>query len=266
MDHKELIRDVLRAAGEFNGRQLWKRFTNFDCFAVRISDRGEVMLGVVLGDAGEEYGLSLFRGPGAAADFAALLDPDGPGDDSPEIMDLLGFSMEVFGEGQVVAVLDKTLEVRPDRIMHQTRLEPLAARVAGLADGPYGRRHRLGPQHEPHARQPRQAVGDHGERLGIKVPRGNRQFHRLAVGLGQPVQVGRKRRRKGVAAAVVDELWFHTRLVPSSPGRKCCAASTLARGVTKRTVFEPSGQCNRSHFEPAGTKSCTQSGQPSRIS
>ena len=97
MERKDLIRNVLQAASEFNGRQLWKRFTNFDCFAVRIPDRKEPMLGVVLGDAGEQYGLSLFRGPEAAACLEALLDPDGPGDDSPEAIDVLGFSMEAFG-------------------------------------------------------------------------------------------------------------------------------------------------------------------------
>jgi hypothetical protein len=98
MEREDLIRNVLQAAGEFNGRRLWKRFTNFDCFAVRIPDRDELMLGVVLGDAGEQYGLSLFRGPGAVAGLAALLDPDGPGDDSPEAIDVLGFSMEAFGD------------------------------------------------------------------------------------------------------------------------------------------------------------------------
>jgi len=56
------------------------------------------MLGVILGDAGEEYGLSLFGGPHAAATLAGLLDPKGPGDDILEEMDTLGFSMEAFGD------------------------------------------------------------------------------------------------------------------------------------------------------------------------
>jgi hypothetical protein len=55
------------------------------------------MLGVVLGDAGEEYGLSLFRGPNAASALAALVNPQGPGDDSLDDMDMLGFSTEEFG-------------------------------------------------------------------------------------------------------------------------------------------------------------------------
>ncbi|MCL5280650.1 MAG: SEC-C metal-binding domain-containing protein [Planctomycetes bacterium] len=97
MEREDIVRDVLQAAGEFNSRKLWKRFTNYDCFGVRIAGQGEPMLGVVLGNAGEEYGLSLFRGPNAAASFAALLGAGGPGDDALEDMDMLGFSMDEFG-------------------------------------------------------------------------------------------------------------------------------------------------------------------------
>jgi hypothetical protein len=96
MERRDLIRDVLQAAGEFNSRKLWKRFTNFDCFEVRIAGEEEPMLGVVLGNAGEEYGLSLFRGTQAAASFAGLLDSDGQGDDTLEDMDTVGFSMDEF--------------------------------------------------------------------------------------------------------------------------------------------------------------------------
>ena len=106
MGRKDVLYKVLEAAGEFNSRKLWRRFTNSDCFGVKITgqacsegSRGdERMLGTVLGNAGEEYGLSLFRGPGAAGSFTALLASDGLGDDVLEEMDLLGFTMEAFGE------------------------------------------------------------------------------------------------------------------------------------------------------------------------
>ncbi len=98
MDRRDVIRGVLEAAGEFNARKLWTRFTNYDCFGARIADQGELMLGVVLGDAGEQYGLSLFRGEQAATSLAAILDAEGPGDDALEDMDMLGFSMEAFGD------------------------------------------------------------------------------------------------------------------------------------------------------------------------
>jgi hypothetical protein len=98
MDRKDIISGVLEAAGEFNNRKLWKRFTNYDCFGVRIVGQDELMLGVVLGDAGEQYGLSLFRGEQAATSLAAILDAEGPGDDALEDMDMLGFSTEAFGD------------------------------------------------------------------------------------------------------------------------------------------------------------------------
>ena len=97
MKRKDVIHEAVQAAREFDERELWRRFTNYDCFGVRIANQDEAMLGVVLGNAGEEYGLSLFRGPHAAASLAALLNSDGPGDDSLEDMDMLGFSMEAFG-------------------------------------------------------------------------------------------------------------------------------------------------------------------------
>ena len=98
MERRDTISAVLEAAGKFNRRKLWQRFTNFDCFGVRIAGQDEPMLGVVLGNAGEEYGLSLFRGPNAAGAFAAFLDSDGLGDDALEDMDMLGFTMEAFGD------------------------------------------------------------------------------------------------------------------------------------------------------------------------
>jgi hypothetical protein len=97
MGRKDVMHNVFHAAAEFNSRKLWKRFTNYDCFGVRIAGQDDLTLGVVLGNAGEEYGLSLFRGSGAVAALSALLDPEGPGDDALEDMDMLGFSMEEFG-------------------------------------------------------------------------------------------------------------------------------------------------------------------------
>jgi hypothetical protein len=98
MARKDITAGAFDAAFEFHRRKLWKQFTNYDCFGVRIAGQDELMLAVVLGDAGEEYGLSLFRGPHAAATLAELLSPEGPGDDTLEDMDTLGLSMEAFGD------------------------------------------------------------------------------------------------------------------------------------------------------------------------
>ena len=98
MEHGKLIRDVIQAARDFHARQLWKRFTNFDCFAVRVPGKEDPLLACVMGDAGEQYGLMLLQGPRAAESLAALIDSDGPGDDATEDMDMLSFSMDAFGE------------------------------------------------------------------------------------------------------------------------------------------------------------------------
>ncbi len=98
MERIDLIRDVIEAAVELHGRQLWKRFTNFDCFAVRVPGKGEPLLACVMGAAGEQYGLMLLQGPNGAESFSALTDSDGAGDDAAETMDMLSFSMDAFGD------------------------------------------------------------------------------------------------------------------------------------------------------------------------
>lgn len=98
MERNNLIRDVMQAAVEFHERKLWKRFTNFDCFAVRVPGKEDPLLACVMGDAGEQYGLMLLQGSQAAESFMALTDSDGPGDDAAEAMDMLSFSMDAFGD------------------------------------------------------------------------------------------------------------------------------------------------------------------------
>ena len=97
MERKDVIRGVVQAAEECNSRRLWTRFANVHCFGVRFSDRDEPMLAVVLGAGREEFGLSLFRGPQAAAALTSLFRTGGMGDDALQDLDLLGFSMDKFG-------------------------------------------------------------------------------------------------------------------------------------------------------------------------
>ncbi len=94
----DLYRDVSHAALDFDKRRLWERFSNFDYFALRVPDEPSPLFGVIMGQAGEEFGLSLFRGEGAFGYLSAMLDPLGPGDDVVEDMDSLGFSMTLFGD------------------------------------------------------------------------------------------------------------------------------------------------------------------------
>jgi len=98
MKRKDLIRDVIQAAVELHEQRLWERFTNFDCFAVRIPGKEDPLLASVMGTAGEQCGLMLLPGPRAVEHLESLLSSDGPGDDMAEEMNLLSFSMDAFGE------------------------------------------------------------------------------------------------------------------------------------------------------------------------
>ena len=97
MDAKQRIRACIEAAGEFNSRQLWLRFCNFDCFGVRLAGRDELVLCSVMGEGGEEFGLMVVYGPKAVENFAALTDPDCADDGTYEAIDMVGFTMDLFG-------------------------------------------------------------------------------------------------------------------------------------------------------------------------
>lgn len=96
MERVGVIRNLLQAVDQFNDRQLWERFTNSDCFAIKLPGQNHPMLAVILGDGGEEYGLTFFRGPNAASCLAELLELEEVGDDAMEDADLLGFSTDLF--------------------------------------------------------------------------------------------------------------------------------------------------------------------------
>jgi hypothetical protein len=98
MDHQPLVRESIDAAMAFHKRRMWKRFTNFDCFAIRLPGRDDLLLATVMGDAGEQFGLTLFRGPNAVDAFAELTSSDMPDSDLIESMDMLGCSLDRFGD------------------------------------------------------------------------------------------------------------------------------------------------------------------------
>jgi len=94
-DH-DLIHQVLEVTRRFHTRRPWERFTNFDCLGLHLPDDPNLVIGSVMGDAGEQYGLMLFRGPEAVEAFADLTSDEGPGDDTHEAMDMVSFSMVPF--------------------------------------------------------------------------------------------------------------------------------------------------------------------------
>lgn len=98
MSDTDVIRATLLAAAALHERRMWERFTNLDCFGVRLPDRDEFLLACVMGESGEEYGLMLCRGPDAVAHFDAFNRVDGADSDAFYATDVMGFSMDRFGD------------------------------------------------------------------------------------------------------------------------------------------------------------------------
>ncbi|NLF31738.1 MAG: DUF2384 domain-containing protein [Planctomycetes bacterium] len=96
MAAKSLLSEVIRAARAFDARELWDRFENTHCIAIRSDGVEHPLVASVMGAGGEQFGLMLLRGPYAAACFAALIESEAPDDDATDAMDMLSFSMDPF--------------------------------------------------------------------------------------------------------------------------------------------------------------------------
>lgn len=92
-----VVRELMQAVSAFQERKLWKRFTNFDCFGVRVPGLADLLLASVMGEGGEQFGLWLLRGPGAVESLRELVGESTGGDDQIEAMDFLSYSMAPFG-------------------------------------------------------------------------------------------------------------------------------------------------------------------------
>ena len=97
MADQTLLLDIIQACREFRQRQLWQRFSNSDCFSVRLPEMKDPVLASVMGAGGEQFGLLLFCGQHAAAAFSALTTGAGPEDEDADIANLLGYSLVEFG-------------------------------------------------------------------------------------------------------------------------------------------------------------------------
>jgi len=92
MKKDPILTGLYEAALEFDRRALWRRFTNFDSFAVEAPGEDAPMFVTILGDGEEEFGLNVLRGPRALATLRALHSTEDP--DLFEEMDILGFNID----------------------------------------------------------------------------------------------------------------------------------------------------------------------------
>ena len=88
-----LYRETLAAAQRFHARQLWRHWRNEDVFALEIPDEPSPLCASIMGMAGDEFGLFLSRGPGALAHVKRLLRRGDPGNDVPDDVGFIAFSM-----------------------------------------------------------------------------------------------------------------------------------------------------------------------------
>jgi len=93
-----LCREIVSAAQEFDARGLWRELENDDCFAVIVPGEEHAMYATIMGQAGMEFGLMLFRGENAAQDLVEMLDGDPRDRDTPDEVSFMGFSMSRFAE------------------------------------------------------------------------------------------------------------------------------------------------------------------------
>ncbi len=92
-----LLRQTAKAAMTFNKRRLWEEFTNGDLIALEVPTEDHPLIASIMGGGGEEYGLALFRGPGAARCVKAMMESDGTDPELADEASQIAFSMEKLG-------------------------------------------------------------------------------------------------------------------------------------------------------------------------
>jgi len=98
MLESRLYRETVAAAEAFHARKLWREFANDDSFAVAVPGEEHPLFASIMGQAGEEFGLLLLRGPEALACLMDLLDRDPQDRDLSDKAAFLSFSMGRYDE------------------------------------------------------------------------------------------------------------------------------------------------------------------------
>jgi hypothetical protein len=93
MLESQLYREAIAAAEALHARKLWREFEKSDSFAVVVPGEEHPLVAAIMGQAGEEYGLALFRGPRALGELLDMLDRDLLDTDVSDDTAFLGFSM-----------------------------------------------------------------------------------------------------------------------------------------------------------------------------
>jgi len=90
---KPVFRAVVAAAVEFHARRLWERFEDTVCFAITMPSEEHPVVAAIMGAAGSEFGLAVYRGEGAMRQWQAAWENDPTAEAYQESLDLIHFSM-----------------------------------------------------------------------------------------------------------------------------------------------------------------------------
>ncbi|MBM4036902.1 MAG: DUF2384 domain-containing protein [Planctomycetes bacterium] len=98
LPESQVYREAVAAAMAFHARKLWLEYENDDCFAVVAPGDERPMFAIIMGRAGQEYGLVLFHGQGAVRSLYTILQRDEREVEPPDSASFLSVSMTPYGE------------------------------------------------------------------------------------------------------------------------------------------------------------------------
>lgn len=88
------VKQLVDAAGQLHAARLYARFSDSDCFLMKIPKLDEPALVVLMGNGGQTFGLNLFMGPDAVASYRVLYESGGaPSRRALQEMRMVGYQM-----------------------------------------------------------------------------------------------------------------------------------------------------------------------------
>jgi len=93
-----ILRSVVHAAGELHERRLWNRISSDNGLALILPTEDAPVIAVIVGSAGAEIGLTLYRGEHALRDWLDERESDWPNPELSESTDTIRVSMTPMGD------------------------------------------------------------------------------------------------------------------------------------------------------------------------
>ena len=97
MTRREIYSETYHAAMELVSMRLWEEYEAEECFALDVPGEEYPAVATIMGQAGQEYGLTLSRGPDAYRGMCAMFEVGDFDEDVVESVSLLGMSLEPLG-------------------------------------------------------------------------------------------------------------------------------------------------------------------------